>query len=166
MTNTKTNSAFGYVVEILAVVGLIFHVLLILGAWDLLPASIPVHYNFTGEVNSSGDKNNLLLLFGLSISVYFGLTFLGRYPHKFNYPWQITPDTAERQYNLARNFLRAIKCEIVWLFAVISLQTIGVSLGLVSGFGSFFLVSVIAVTGLTAIGYMALASRSSFSDAR
>jgi uncharacterized membrane protein len=166
MTNAKTNSTFGYVVETLAVVGLLFHALLVLGAWNLLPASIPVHYNYTGEADAWGDRSNLFLLLGLSILVYFGLTFLGRYPHKFNYPWQITPDNAERQYNLARNFLRAVKCEIVWLFAVISLQTIGVSLGLASGLGSFFLVSVIAVTGLTAIGYMAIASRSSLSDAR
>ncbi len=166
MSDTKTKSIFGSVIETLAIVGLMLHALLILGAWNLLPASIPVHYNLAGEANAWGDRSNLFLLFGLSILVYLGLTWLGRYPHKFNYPWQVTADKAERQYNLARNFLRAVKCEIVWLFAIISLQTIGISLGLANGLGSFFVILVIAVTGLTAIGYMAIASRSTFGDVR
>ncbi len=166
MSNTSTKSDFVSVIEILGVGGLLLHALLVLRTWNLMPESIPVHFNFAGEADSWGDKSDLLWLFGLSLLVYAGLTWLGRYPHKFNYPWQITPNNAERQYNLARNFLKVIKCEIVWLFAIISLQMIGISLGQSSGLGYFFIPLVIAVTGLTAVGYMATASRSAFGDAR
>jgi len=166
MSNTNTKSVFSSVIETLAAVGLLLHVLLILGTWNLLPESIPVHFNFAGEADAWGDRSDLLWLFGLSLLVYAGLTWLGRYPHKFNYPWQITPNNAERQYNLAKNFLNVIKFETVWLFAVISLQMIGISFDLASGLGSFFVPLVITVTGLTAISYMAIASRSAFGDAR
>lgn len=166
MSNTKTKSSVALVIEILAVCGLLLHALLVLGVWNLLPASILVHFNFVGEANAWGDKSDLFWLLSLSVLIYLGLTWLGRYPHKFNYPWQITADNAERQYNLARVFLKAIKCEMVWLFAIISSQMVGISLGLTSGLGSFFVITIIAVTGLTAIGYMAIASRSAFGNAR
>lgn len=165
MRSSKTHSPFGYVVEALAAAGLLFHALLVLGAWDLLPAAIPIHYDLSGKVDAWGDKSDLLGLLGINFLVYAGLTFLGRYPHKLNYPWQITAENAARQYELARNFLRVLKCEIVWLFAVILMQTIGVSLGLASGLGSFFLVSVIAVLALTVIGFMVIAAGSSFGNA-
>ena len=166
MSNIKTKSVFGSVIEILAVLGLLIHALSILGAWNFLPSSIPIHFNFAGEANSWGNRNDLLLLFGLSLLFYAGLTWNGRYPHKFNYPWQITESNAERQYALARNFLKLIKCEVVWLFAVISLQIIGISTGYFSGLGAFFVPAVITVTGVTAIGYIAIASRSAFANAR
>ena len=166
MSNTSTKSVFGSVIEILAIVGLLLHSLAILGSWNLLPESIPVHFNFAGVTNAWGNRSDLVLLFGLSVLVYLSLTRLGRYPHKFNYPWQITQDNAKRQYHLARNFLKVIKCEIIWMFAIISLQMIGISVGQASDLGYFFVPLIIAVTGLTAIGYMAIASRSAFGDAR
>jgi len=164
MQNTK--SVFGSVIEILAFVGLLLHALIILGMWNFLPETIPVHFDFAGQANSWGDRSDLLLLFGLSILIYAGLSWLGRYPHKFNYPWKITLDNAERQYHLARIFVKVIKCEIVWLLALITSQAIGVSFGLANGLGSIFVALVIAVTGLTVIGYMAIASRSAFGNNR
>ena len=165
MQYTKTKSIFGSVIGILAAVGLLIHALVILGMWNLLPESIPVHFNFAGQANAWGDRSDLLLLFGLSVLVYSGLTWLGRYPHKFNCPWKITSNNAEQQYHLASGFMMVIKCEIVWLFAIISLQTISISLGQASGLSSFFVPIVIAFTGLTAISYMMLASRSAFDEA-
>lgn len=164
MQNTKSIS--GSVIEILAFVGLLLHALIILGMWNSLPETIPVHFDFAGQADAWGDRRDLLLLFGLSVLIYAGLSWLGRYPHKFNYPWKITLDNAERQYLLARIFVKVIKCEIVWLFTIITLQAIGISFERASGLGSFFAVLVIAVTGLTVIGYMAIASRSAFGNTR
>ena len=164
MSNTQTKSISASVIETLAAAGLLLHALLVLGTWNLLPESIPVHFNFAGEADSWGDKSDLLWMLGLSLLVYAGLTWLGRYPHKFNYPWQITPNNAERQYDLARNFLKAIKCEIVWLFAIISLQMIGISLSQVSSLGYLFVPLIITITSATVIGYFIAASRSAFSE--
>ena len=165
MFNTKTKSSVALVIEIFAVIGLLLHASLVLGAWNLLPAVIPVHFNFVGDADTWGDASDLFRLFGLSVLIYLGLTWLGRYAHKFNYPWQITADNAEEQYTLARVFLKAIKCETVWLFNAISWQAIGISLDPANGLGSFFVVTIVAITGLTAVGYITLASRTAFSDA-
>ena len=163
MQNTK--SIFRPTVEIFSITALFFQGLLLLGTWNLLPDSIPIRFGFMGEADAQGDKSDLLLLFGLSVFVYTLLTWIGRYPQKFNYPWQITPGNAARQYNLAGNFLRAVKCEIAWMFAIISAKIVGISFGLPSSLGNFFVPTIVAVTGLTGIIYMLLASRSAHENA-
>jgi uncharacterized membrane protein len=166
MQNKKITDIFGFLFEFLAVCGLLFHLLIILGAWNLLPKLIPVHFDFAGRVDAWGDKSDILLLFGLSVLFYAGLTWLGRYPQKFNYPWEINENNAERQYSLARNFIKVIKLESVWLFAIISLRMIGIALGTASGLGYLFVPLVIGITSATIIGYFIVASRSAFDDAR
>jgi len=60
------------------------------------PAStIPVHYGFSGQPDAWGGKIELLELPVVSVLLYFGLTLLARYPHKFNYPGRsmnVTPN--------------------------------------------------------------------------
>ncbi len=164
MLNTKTKSIFGSVFEILAVVGLLLHALLVLATWNLLPESIPVHFNFAGEPDAWGGKTDLLLLLGLSVLFYVGLTWLARSPQKFNYPWKITEQNAARQYALASSFMRVLKLQTIWLFAIIALQTVGISFGLASGLGYLFLPLILAVTSATVIGYLVIASRSAFTE--
>ena len=164
MQKAKPKSILAYLVEVLSVVGLLLHALVILGSWSLLPESIPVHFNLAGRADAWGDKYDLLLLFGLNLLTYVSLTWLARYPHKFNYAWQITEGNAKRQYSLASNFIKVLKCQTIWLFAIISLQIIGISFGLASGLGYLFVPLVIAVTSATIIGYFIVASRSAFED--
>jgi len=132
----------------------------------LLPESIPTHFDFAGRVDAWGDKTDILLLFGLSILFYAGLTWLSRYPQKFNYPWKISENNAERQYHLASNFVKVIELRSVWLFAIISLQMIGIALGQISSLGYLFVPLVIAITSATVIGYLILASRSASNGTR
>lgn len=162
MPNTKTKSIFGSAIEVFAVVGLLLHALLVLATWNLLPESIPVHFNFAGQPDAFGARSDLLLLLGLSVLFYVGLTWLARYPQKVNYPWKITEQKAPQQYALASGFMRVIKLQTVWLFAIIALQMIGISFGLASGLGYLFVPLVLAVTSATIIGYFVVASRSTF----
>lgn len=164
MQNKSFTDIFGVLMEILAIFGVLFQFLIILGAWNLLPDSVPVHFNLIGQPDAWGDRTDLLLLFGLSVLFYFGLTFLGRYPEKFNYPWQINERNAERQYALARNFIKVIKCESVWLFTIISLKIIGVALGSATGLGYLFVPLVVTITSATIIAYFIIASRSALND--
>lgn len=153
-------------IEVLAVCGLLLQILIILGAWNLLPESIPIHFDFAGKADAWGDKTDILLLFGLSVLFYVGLTWLSRYPEKFNYHWEINENNADRQYYLASNFIKIIKLQSVWLFAIISLKMIGVVLGQISGLGYLFVPLLILISSATVIGYLITASRSAFSDTR
>ena len=160
MQHAQAKFTFSSLVEFLTIGGLLLHALLLLLAWGLLPESIPVHFNPAGRADAWGARTDLLLLFGLSVLFYAGLTWLGRYPQKFNYPWEITEGNAAQQYRLASSFVRVIKLETVWLFAIISVGMVGVSLGQAGGLGYLFAPLVLVVTSLTIIGYFVAASRS------
>lgn len=164
MPTTNSKSIFGLVVEVLAACGLLLHLLFVLTTWNLLPESIPVHFNFAGQPDAWGARTDLLLLLGLSALFYVGLTWLTRHPQKLNYPWKITERNAARQYALASSFMRVIKLQTVWLFAVIALQMIGISFGLAGGLSYLFVPAVLAVTSATVIGYFVVASRSAFDE--
>ncbi len=143
--------------EVLAVSGLLFHIVLIARAWATLPGTIPVHYGFSGRPDAWGGKIELLELPVVSILLYLGLTLLARYPHKLNYPWTITERNAEQQYRLAKSLVGAVKGLLVWLFTAISWQTIHVAMGQSGGLEGAFVAVILGVTGITIVVYVLLA---------
>ena len=143
--------------EVVAVSGLLFHIALVTRAWISLPATIHVHYGFSGQPDAWGGKIELLELPAVSILLYLGLTVLARYPHKLNYPWAITERNAERQYRLAKSLVGAVKGLLVWLFTAISWQTIHVAMGQSGGLGGAFVAVILGVTGITVVIYVLLA---------
>jgi len=94
----------------------------------------------------------------LSLVIYFGLTVLARYPHKFNYPWQVTPNNADRQYQLAGSLVSALKAETMCLFAVIIWQSIRVAMNESASVGVLIPV-VMAASTFTIVIYLWLALR-------
>ena len=143
--------------EVLAASGLLFHIVLIARVWASLPSTIPVHYGLSGQPDAWGGKIELLELPVVSILLYLGLTLLARYPDKLNYPWTITERNAEQQYRLAKSLVGAVKGLLVWLFIAISWQTIQVAMGQSGGLGGAFVAVILAVTGITVVGYVLLA---------
>lgn len=160
MALTHKRSPLGWIVEIAAILGLIVHGLFLLGMWPQIPASIPVHFDLLGNPDAWGGKADLLWLFGLSVLGFIALTWVSRYPHRLNYPWQITDQNRERQYRLAQLFLKALKCELAWLALLITVQTVRVAMGTADGLGAFFVLSVMLMLGITVVGYLIIASRS------
>jgi uncharacterized membrane protein len=131
---------------------LLFLIILLFQNWERIPDSIPTHFGASGKPNSWGSKYTLLLLPSILIIIYSGFTILSRYPHVYNYPWQITEENAERQYLLARTFLSWLKLEIILLFTFIEWTTIQVALGYSEGLGFKFLpISLIVVFGTIGI---------------
>src|SRR5260370_8870297 len=155
--NKQKMSPLQIAYEVVAASGLLFHLVLIARAWASLPTTIPVHYGFSGQPDAWGGKIELLELPVVSVLLYLGLTWLARYPHKFNYPWTITERNAEKQYRLAKFLVGALKGLLVWLFTVISWQTIRVAMGQPEGLGGSFAVVILHITELTGIVYVLLA---------
>ncbi|MBK7091140.1 MAG: DUF1648 domain-containing protein [bacterium] len=118
-----------YALEILAAIGVFLGLYELLVNYSALPASIPTHFNFKGEVDSWGSKETILILGAGIIVVHVVLTFVSRIPNMYNFPWEITKENAPRQYRLARTFITLLKTEIVWLFAAIVSETVKVALG-------------------------------------
>lgn len=100
---------------------------------------IPLHYDLAGNADGYGNKATLLLIPVIPTIVYFGLTFLNRYPHIFSYPVKITEANAASQYTIATRTLRVLKISIIAIFTVDFLFTFLGTLGSGEGLGIWFL---------------------------
>lgn len=115
-------SSFGKI--LLTISGVFFILLWCLTAYGLysLPDLIPVHFNFKGEIDRQGSKNNLLILPLLGTAIFIILSLLVRYPHKFNYAVPITEENAAKQYANAILMMR-------WLLAAVMIILFSLVLG-------------------------------------
>jgi uncharacterized membrane protein len=155
----KTMSPGRTAYEILALSGVAFELGTIIYKWARLPAVIPTHFGFSGQADDWSGKKWLLLLPALTLVLYIGLTWLRRYPQKFNYQRQITKRNADRQYYFAASLVDILKAELMWLFAIITWQAIRVALGQAAGLGIAFLPIVLVVMGATVIIHLYRASQ-------
>ncbi|HBG23005.1 MAG TPA: hypothetical protein DDW83_07100, partial [Peptococcaceae bacterium] len=57
------------ILEVLAILGILFHVLLLVYYWPALPETIPTHFGFSGEADSWGGKSSLILLLVVNIGM-------------------------------------------------------------------------------------------------
>ncbi|WP_088224972.1 DUF1648 domain-containing protein [Desulfosporosinus sp. FKB] len=122
--------------------------------WSSLPSKIPVHYNIQGQVDRWGSKGEIFLLVLVVVLMYIFLTILNRYPHRFNYPFDITEQNAEIQYKLARLMVQALKMEVIWIFAYIQWRTIEGAMGKELGLGIGFILISILLPLVTLIFYI------------
>lgn len=110
-----------------------------------LPATVPVHFNGSGQPDSYGSKMILLILPALATLLYLGLTKLNKYPHIFNYMTDITEENAQRQYGIATRMLRFIKVAILLIVSLIILFVYLTTIGVTKGLGSWFLPFTFAI---------------------
>lgn len=97
--------------------------ILFLLRYQVISSEVPMQYDFSGNVSRMGSKSELLLLLGVLILLYAGLTILQRYPHSYNYLVDITEGNAVRQYSLAVRMIRWLKLMMVGLFSLLLLQS-------------------------------------------
>lgn len=127
---------------------------LILINYAELPAIISIHYNATGQADAFGGKNNILILPLVATVLFSGLTLLNKFPHIFNYPTDITKENALIHYTNATRMIRYLKLIIVFIFGLISLQTIRNAEGQTSGLGVWFLPLVLALIFIPIIYFL------------
>jgi uncharacterized membrane protein len=111
--------------------------------WPRLPAIIPTHFGVDGRPNAYGSKATILYLPALLLLLTTLFSVLARYPWIFNYPVDITPENAARQYRRGRTLLAVMNAVMATLFAVIQWQIIQTTLGAMSGLGVLFSPAVV-----------------------
>jgi hypothetical protein len=106
--------------DVAGVLALLGSYLTIALAWSKFPDRIPTHFNAAGEVNGWGPRETLWIAPGVMTLVFVVLTIAARFPQRFNYPWPITAENAERQYRMARTLLAAVRLAVAFtcFFAV------------------------------------------------
>lgn len=157
MQKKQIAEMFGSSLEIAAAFGFLLHVLITLTK-NVFTDTLSGDGVSGARDLSGGEKDTFLLLF-IAALLYAGLTGLGFYPHRLNYLWKADESYAGRQSNFARNFLREIKVELMWLFALISLPVTDQNFTEISGFINFSIFLLIIIISVTVIGYLVIASR-------
>jgi uncharacterized membrane protein len=120
--DTKTRPELNQADTILEIAGWIALCLLWLMAlinYKSLPASIPTHFNATGQVDDYGSRATILALPIIGTVLFVGMTILNRFPHVFNYPVKITPENMLKQYTWATRMIRVLKMTVIIVFMLI-----------------------------------------------
>jgi uncharacterized membrane protein len=112
---------------------------LVISNYSSLPDTIPTHFNAAGQPDDFGGKATLLVLPIMSTILFFGLTFLNKFPEIFNYPVDITIENASAQYKNIQRMIRYLKLVIVWIFGFIVFRNIQIGQGIRNDLGSWFL---------------------------
>lgn len=118
------------ITEVVAISVLVAFWLYTLGSYKTLPEVIPTHFVADGQADGFGLKWTILTLPLIGLLFYIGLTVLGRYPHKFNYPVPITQNNAEKLYRSGAQMLRVMKLMLLILFFMMTVQTVQSACGI------------------------------------
>lgn len=136
------------ILEAISAVGVLVLIILIILSWSELPDKIPSHFGASGLPDAWGSKLSVWFLPGMGVGLYALLTIVSRFPHTFNYLWAVTEENAEKQYQIARTMVGALKAEVIWLFVYMEFAIIQVAMGKTNGIGVVFLpITLIVVFG-------------------
>ncbi|THD65812.1 DUF1648 domain-containing protein [Robertkochia marina] len=142
------------VIEFFAWAGLLLMWFLALRGYSDLPEQIPMHFNGKGVVDRMGSKESIFVVPVITSLLFAGLTILNNHPRLFNYPVDITPENAARQYAIAQRLMRLIKLAVVIIFLLITWRTLEISKGSMDNLGTWFLPFVFGITTLPLIWYL------------
>ncbi len=145
-------TATDWMLEIVGLIGIIITIGFTLTRYKDLPDTIPRHFNLTGQPDGFSGKSILYTLTAIPIVTYLILTIGLRFPHIFNYPFEITRENAERQYKNATQMIRVIKTFLVMIFGYLTYATIKNGLGEMHGLGTWFTPTSLACV-LGTVGY-------------
>jgi len=132
-------------IEVCSLIGIIINIGVIIMFWPKLPLTVPSHFGLSGKPDSWNGKWFVLISPIISLALYLFITVISRYPHIFNYPWNITEENAGVQYKLARTAIICLKTELVWIFTYIDWTIIQVAMNRARGLGNEFLLLVVLV---------------------
>ena len=130
----------------LVVAGVAIGLFVLLFSYGGLPTRIPTHFDGSGQPDDYSNKAMLLVIMGITLAMAYGMWYLTKIPHKFNYMHRVTAENAEATYYNGRLLIRALNAGIVWVFVYIIWRTIEIVKGNAEGLGQWFLPAVLIVT--------------------
>ena len=139
-------------IEGINILGLLLIFGLILSSYQALPETVPSHYDLNGRPDAFSSKSIIWFLPTMALVLYLGLTVLSRFPHIYNYPYDITIYNAKRQYKNSAMMIRVLKTLIVFLLLYITYSKIRIGLGELGGLDPLFIpMTLILILGTVGI---------------
>ncbi|MBN1465241.1 DUF1648 domain-containing protein [candidate division KSB1 bacterium] len=124
-----------------------------------LPDIIPTDFDSAGKPDGWGSRWTIWLIPIVSLIISVILSLVNKFPQLINYPVKITAENGQRQYVLARMFLKTIRLAIVLIFCILQWYWLRVALGQASAFAPFFMPLLLALAFLPICLYLVLAIR-------
>ena len=141
-----------WILEVIALIGLLLTIFLVIISYNDLPDVIPRHYTGNGQPDGYGTKSLLFIVPAMAIAIYIAMTLAARYPNTLNYPVRITLENASKQYANLIMMMRIIKLLIVAMSLYLTFATIQIGLGKMHGLGNWFLpLTVLSLLGTIGI---------------
>jgi len=134
------------IIELLAVVALIFMWIYVSIEYAALPDTIASHFNAKGEADGYANKITLWLLPSISTVLYIGIFALNKFPHLHNYMINITESNAFKNYKFSTRTLRMVNFSCVLLFTYIVYVEIQFSKGFINSLGAWFLPLILTLS--------------------
>jgi uncharacterized membrane protein len=122
-------SIFEKFINVLSVLLILNMFLTIIFQWNVLPFTVPIHFNAAGNVDGWGSKGSLCILPMIGLILFVVISVLERFPHIYNYPVMITEKNAPKLYLEARRMLIILNFEMLLLFSYISWGTVQAAYG-------------------------------------
>ena len=116
----KIKTKFGMAMQILCILCLAGSTLYFIIGWNQIPAEVPGHYNFAGEVDSMTGKGSLIFLIVLNWVMYLGMSVLEHFPQAWNTGVKITARNRARVYRILYHMLVCLKFSVGLIFSFIT----------------------------------------------
>ena len=116
----KIKTKFGMAMQILCILCLAGSTLYFMIGWNQIPAEVPGHYNFAGEVDSMTGKGSLIFLIVLNWVMYLGMSVLEHFPQAWTTGVKITARNRTRVYRILYHMLVCLKFSVVLIFSFIT----------------------------------------------
>lgn len=123
-------TTFEIVIEALGILSVAAMFIGLIVAFPDLPQVVPMHLSFDGRVDRMDEKIHLIWPPIISLALYILLTLLARFPERFNYAVNISPENAFYQYRNARLFVGVIKAFLSFWASAFFLYTLRITGGL------------------------------------
>jgi uncharacterized membrane protein len=122
------------------------------------PDIIPTHFNGAGDADGYGSKTSVFMAAGACTLIFILLTYFSTKVHAFNYPTEITPENAAKQYSFAARMLRSFKVIIPTIFICIEYSGFEVVTAQREGLAKGFILLIFALVYIPVLYFIAKAS--------
>jgi len=103
--------------------------------WDEIPNIVPTHFGFSGAPDRFGNKSSLFALPIISSIMHILFVVLSKIPYYFNYPVNVTEESAEALYKMGKQLILLLDMEIALMFLMLMWENIQTAIGSISGLG-------------------------------
>ncbi len=127
-------------------------ILLVIATWVIavlnfshLPEIIPSHAGISGEIDGYSSRISVFFIPVLTTITFVTLMILGRYPHVYNYPLEVTEETAPRVYAFSMRMVKTLNFIVALMFFFTEYMIIRMAYGDDAGFALWMIIAFVLV---------------------